>query len=68
MGGFVVTMVYGFSRPTGDLDALEIIPKAAGLALLELGMQGGPLHKKYKIYLDRVGVAKVPEDYERRAI
>lgn len=42
------------------------IPKAAGLALLELGMQGGPLHKKYKIYLDRVGVAKVPEDYESR--
>ena len=66
MGGFVFTMVYGFSRPTGDLDALEIIPKAAGLALLELGMQGGPLHKKYKIYLDRVGVAKVPEDYESR--
>jgi hypothetical protein len=66
MGGFVVTMVYGFSRPTADLDALEIVPKAAGLALLELGMQGGPLHKKYKIYLDRVGVAKVPEDYESR--
>jgi hypothetical protein len=66
MGGFVVTMMYGFSRPTGDLDALEIIPKAAGLSLLELGRQGGPLHKKYKIYLDRVGVAKVPEDYESR--
>ncbi len=66
MGGFVVTMVYGFSRPTGDLDALKIIPKAAGLSMLELGMQGGPLHKKYKIYLDQVGVAKVPEDYESR--
>lgn len=66
MGGFVVTMVYGFSRPTGDLDALEIIPKAAGLSLLEVGRQGGLLHKKYKIYLDRVGVAKVPEDYESR--
>jgi hypothetical protein len=23
MGGFVVTMVYGFSRTTGDLDVLE---------------------------------------------
>ncbi len=66
MGGFVVTMVYGFSRPTGDLDAVEITPKAVGLALLKLGVQGGPLHKKYKIYLDRVGVAKVPEDYESR--
>ena len=34
--------------------------------MLELGMQGGPLHKKYKVYLDRVGVAKVPENYESR--
>ncbi len=37
MGGFVITMVYGFSR-----------------------------HRKYKIYLDRVGVAHVPESYEDR--
>jgi hypothetical protein len=34
--------------------------------MLELSMQGGPLHKKYKIYLDHVGVAHVPEDYEER--
>jgi hypothetical protein len=31
-----------------------------------IGAQGGPLHKKYKIYLDRVGVDKVPENYEDR--
>lgn len=66
MGGFVVTLVYGFSRSTGDLDVLEIAPAAAGRSLLQLGMQGGPLHKKYHIYLDRVGVAKVPENYEDR--
>ena len=66
MGGFVVTMVYGFSRATGDLDVLEIAPAAAGRSMLELGMQGGPLHKKYKVYLDRAGVAKVPENYEDR--
>jgi hypothetical protein len=66
MGGFVVTMVYGFSRSTGDLDVLEIAPAAAGRSMLELGMQGGPLHKKYMVYLDRVGVAKVPENYEDR--
>ncbi len=34
--------------------------------MLEMGMQGGPLHKKYKVYLDRVGVAKVPDNYEDR--
>jgi hypothetical protein len=66
MGGFVVSIVYGFSRPTGDLDVLEIAPKEAGRPMLELGMRGGPLHKKYKIYLDHVGVAHVPEDYEER--
>src|SRR4030088_249618 len=66
MGGFVVTMVYGFSRSTADLDVLEIAPAAAGRCMLEIGMQGGPLHMKYKVYLDRVGVAKVPENYEDR--
>ena len=57
MGGFVVTMVYGFSRPTGDLDVLEIAPAEVGRSMLALGMRGGSLHKKYKIYLDHVGVA-----------
>ena len=66
MGGFIVTMVCGFSRPTADLDVLEIAPAAVGRSMLELGMQGGPLHRKYKVYLDRVGVAKVPENYEDR--
>ena len=66
MGGFVVTMVYGFSRPTADLDVLEIAPREASKPMLQLGMQGGPLHKKYKIYLDPVGVVHVPENYEDR--
>ena len=66
MGGFVVSMVYGFSRPTGDLDVLEIAPREAGRPILELGMQGGALHKKYKICLDHVGVAHVPENYQER--
>ena len=64
MGGFVVTMVYGFSRPKGDLDVLEIAPRDAGRAMLELGMRGSALHRKYKIYLDHVGLAHVPENYE----
>jgi hypothetical protein len=34
--------------------------------MLERGMQGSPLHKKYKVYLDPVGVAKVSENYEER--
>jgi hypothetical protein len=66
MGGFVVTLVHGFSRPTADLDVLEIAPREAGKTMLQLGMQGGPLHKKYEIYFDPVGVAHVPESYEER--
>jgi hypothetical protein len=58
MGGFVITTVYGFSRPTGDLDVLEIAPRDAGRVMLELGMRDGALHRKYKIYLDHVGVAE----------
>lgn len=66
MGGFVVTQLYGFSRETTDLDVLVIAPTGQLKPLLELGCQGGDLHKKHKVYLDYVGVAKVPEDYEGR--
>jgi hypothetical protein len=66
MGGFVVTVLYGFSRETSDLDVLLIAPREQRMPLLELGVQGGDLHKKYKVYLDYVAVAKVPEEYEER--
>jgi len=66
MGGFVVTLLYGLPRATADLDVLLIAPSKQRAQLLELGVQGGALHKKYKIYLDYVRVAKVPEDYEER--
>jgi len=66
MGGFVVTVLYGFSRETSDLDVLLIAPREQRTPLLKLGAQGGNLHKKYKVYLDHVGVAKVPENYEER--
>jgi hypothetical protein len=35
MGGFVVTLAFGFSRPTGDLDILEAAPTDAGRAGLD---------------------------------
>ena len=37
--------------------SLEIAPKEIGRSILELGMRGGLLHQKYKIYLDHVGIA-----------
>lgn len=66
IGGFVVTQRYGFARPTADVDIFELAPRAQLAPLLELGRQGGELHKKYGVYLHHVGVAKVSEDYESR--
>jgi hypothetical protein len=66
IGGFVVAVVYGFARATGDLDVLEIAPMQAGRSLLELGRPGGLLHKRYKMYLQHVGVVHVAEGYKER--
>jgi hypothetical protein len=66
MGGFVMTVLYGYSRETSDLDVLLVAPRAQLKRLLDLGARGGALHKKHKVYLDYVGVAQVPEDYEDR--
>jgi hypothetical protein len=66
IGGFVVTMLYGLGRTTGDLDVLEVAPKSARDAFAKVAMQGGELHRKYKVYLDQVGVTQPPDDYEAR--
>ena len=46
IGGFVVTMLYGMDRPTGDVDVLEIAPRSAAEAFAEVARLGGALHKK----------------------
>ncbi len=66
MGGFVATLLYGLPRATSDLDVLLIAPREQREPLLELGIRGGALHKKYQVFLEYVGVATVPEDYEER--
>lgn len=63
---FVVTLRYGFSRPTQDLDVLAITPDNERLSLTKLGRKGGPLHEQYKIYLDFVSMVDPPEDYAER--
>ena len=66
IGGFVVTMLYGLSRPTADVDVLEIAPRAAADSFSQVAMLGGPLFQKYGVYLDRVTVAQPPYEYESR--
>ncbi len=64
LGGFVVTQIYGFERKTLDIDAMSIIPRTLGL--IEKAGKDSELHKRHGVYLDRVGVVTVPENYEDR--
>jgi Nucleotidyltransferase of unknown function (DUF6036) len=67
IGGFVITLLYGFSRPTSDIDVLVVVPTDdTRQALIELGREGSALHKKHGVYLNCVTVARVPENYEDR--
>src|SRR5437773_2567476 len=64
LGGFVVTQLYGFSRETSDLDVLVVAPGKERTPLLESKAES--FTGNTRVYLDSVGVAKVPEDYEER--
>jgi hypothetical protein len=70
IGGFVVTTVYGMERHTGDIDVLDISagPTTARIReqLLALGGAGSPLHHKLGVYLEQVGIAPLPYEYEER--
>lgn len=68
IGGFVVTLLYGLDRPTADVDVVELAPREAGQTLMQLGMRGGPLHEKHRIYLDRAAIAAIPESHEERLV
>jgi len=67
MGGFVVTFLYGFSRPTSDLDVFSVVTRDERFSkLIELGREGSELHKKYGVCLHCVTVAQVPDSYDER--
>jgi Nucleotidyltransferase of unknown function (DUF6036) len=68
IGGFVVSQHYGFGRETADLDVLRVIPRQAADRVVHLAGKGSGLHKKYRVYVDHVGVANYPADYEGRLI
>lgn len=66
LGGFVMTILYGLDRPTADVDVLPIGANSETESLLTIAGEGSVLHKKYKVYLQVVGVATVPVNYEDR--
>jgi Nucleotidyltransferase of unknown function (DUF6036) len=64
IGGFALVFHYGIPRTTGDIDYYTTVP--AHLNLEEMAGYDSALHQKYKIYLHRVTVTTLPEQYEER--
>jgi hypothetical protein len=64
IGGFVFANFYGLPRPTGDIDYFTAVP--ANLNLDEVAGYGSPLHRKHRVWLHRVPIANLPDDYETR--
>ena len=58
----------GFARETADLDVLTVIPSDVAQRVAELAGKGSPLQKKHRVYIDQVGVANSPDDYETRLV
>ena len=65
-GGFAVTLACGLSQLTFDIDILDVAPPRAVEVLMQEGGKGSPLAIKHKVYLDFVGIANPPYDYESR--
>jgi hypothetical protein len=68
IGGFAVTQYYGSDRTTIDLDVIDVAPVASRNRLIEAGGKGSPLARKHRVYLDFVGIAQVPYEYEERLV
>ena len=60
IGGFVVSLLYGLPRPTGDIDYIAAIPRTCQERLDELAGRGTKLAAKYKVHLQHVAVASMP--------
>jgi len=65
-GGFAVTLEYGISRTTSDIDVLDVAPPRVVDILIREGGKGSPLAIKHKVNLDFVGIANPPYNYESR--
>jgi hypothetical protein len=68
IGGFAVTMRYGLSRATSDIDILPTAPADQLSELERVAGQGSALHRKFGLYLQPVTVCRYPESYGDRLL
>ena len=68
LGGFVVAQHYGLGRETSDIDFVDAIGDSHADDLDQLGGMRSELHRRYRVYLQRVAIATPPCDYVHRLI
>lgn len=66
IGGFVVTQQYRIGRETSDIDFLSMVPYSNDNDVEGLAGRGSPLHRKHRLYMQYVGIATPPSNYETR--
>jgi hypothetical protein len=66
LGGFVVTQQYGIRRSTGYIDFVSISTMSGHDDVEAVGGLGSNLYKKYRVYVQYVGIATPPCDYADR--
>ena len=68
LGGFVLAVLWGLPRPTGDVDFVEIVPSDAGQELLRIAGASSEIARSHSLYFHRVTIAEFPEGYASRLI
>lgn len=66
IGGFILAALYGLPRPTADIDYIETVPREAAAEIEAVAGIDSALARKYKLFLQRVGIVDFPEDYKSR--
>jgi hypothetical protein len=66
IGGFALTVSYGLARQTADVDVVTVSPAGHRPDLQTLAGEGSNLHRKHRVYIQQVGVANLPFDFESR--
>jgi hypothetical protein len=60
IGGFAMTMQYGLSRTTSDIDVLPASPSERLAELQHLAGEGSELHRRFQVYLQVVAITNYP--------
>jgi Nucleotidyltransferase of unknown function (DUF6036) len=66
IGGFAISQYFGFGRETADLDVLSVAPQPMRAAIAAAAGRGSALHGTHRVFIDQVGVANFPDEYESR--